>query len=153
MARGAFTFPARQGIAVLASHASRLKSLLAVAGIAVVAVGCGSTTVIQGAGTQTSGQTVTQTVVQPQPSGSASQAPPAVNGLRSCGGNVSANQHTSCPFAEAVYRKVAIESGSAQGMYSVYSSVTGRYYSMSCAFEQTRIVCRGGNDAVVSWPG
>jgi hypothetical protein len=82
-----------------------------------------------------------------------SQPPPASNGLRSCGGNLSANQHASCPFAEAVYRKVAIDNSSAQGTYSVHSSVTGRDYSMSCDFEQTRIVCRGGNDAVVSWPG
>jgi hypothetical protein len=118
-----------------------------------VAAGCGSTTtVIQGGGTQTSGQqTLTQTVVQQQPQ--PQSKPQANNGLRSCGGNLSANQHTSCPFAETVYRKVAIDNGSAQGTYSVYSSVTGRYYSMTCDFEQTRIVCRGGNDAVVSWPG
>jgi hypothetical protein len=48
---------------------------------------------------------------------------------------------------------VAINNGSAQGTYSVYSSVTGRYYSMTCGFEQTKIFCRGGNNAVVAWPG
>ena len=131
---------------------NRLKSLLIASGVVVFAAGCGSTTVIQGAGTQ---PTVTQTVVQqtqPPPS-RASSAPPAASGLRSCGGNLSANGHTSCPFAEAVYRVVAVNNGSRQGVYSVYSSVTGQYYSMTCSFENTSMVCRGGNDAVVSWPG
>jgi hypothetical protein len=122
----------------------------------LIAAGCGSTTVIQGGGTQTSGQpTVTRTVIQqpqPQPNPATSSGR-VTSGLRSCGGNLSANPHTSCPFAEAVYGTVAIDNGSRQGTYRVYSSVTGRYYSMTCDFEQTSIVCRGGNDAVVAWPG
>jgi hypothetical protein len=128
-----------------------LQFLLLASGVAVVALGCGSTTVIQGGGTQ---PTVTRTVIQqPQPTPATSPSPRITKGLRSCGGNLSANPHTSCPFAKAVYGTVAIDNGSAQGTYSVYSSVTGRYYSMSCDFEQASIVCRGGNNAVVAWPG
>jgi hypothetical protein len=128
-----------------------LKSLLIASSVAVVAAGCGSTTVIQGGGTQ---PTLTRTVIQQgQANPPATSSPPATSGLRSCGGNLSANPHTSCPFAQAVYRTVAINNGSAQGTYSVYSSVTGRSYSMTCGFEQTEIVCRGGSDAVVVWPG
>jgi hypothetical protein len=113
--------------------------------------------VIQG-GTQTSAQSPqTTTVVETRPSTSPASTPnkppgdPA--GLRSCGGNLTANRHTSCPFARAVYSTVAVDYGSQQGSYEVYSSVTGTNYTMTCDFEQTRMVCRGGNDAEVSWPG
>src|SRR4029077_5166542 len=110
---------------------SLVGSLLVASAVTVIAAGCGSTTMIQGAGTQ---PTVTQTVIQ-QPQAQTkptSSRPPVRSGLRSCGGNLSANPHTSCPFAKAVYGTVAIDNGSRQGTYSVYSSVTGRYYSMTC---------------------
>jgi serine/threonine-protein kinase len=130
--------------------------ILLVGTAALGSVSCGGTTVIQGS--PTTPATVTQTVGQqpspPPPPPPATKRPPsAPAGLRSCGSPVSANPHTSCPFANSVYKVVAVENGSAVGSYSVYSSVTGRSYTMNCGFEKTRMVCRGGNDAIVSWPG
>jgi serine/threonine-protein kinase len=133
-------------------QAKALMLLVGAAGLG--AAGCGGTTVIQGS--PTTPATVTQTVgQQPPPPPTKAAKPPSSSpaGLRSCGSPVSANAHTSCPFANSVYEVVAINNGSAVGTYSVYSSVTDRYYTMACGFEETRMVCRGGNDAIVSWPG
>jgi serine/threonine-protein kinase len=121
------------------------------------AAGCGTTVKVGGdaQGQSTVTQTVTPATQPPPPppaTTSASGPAPSVSGLRSCGGNLKANQHTSCPFAESVYSTVALDNGSAVGSYQVYSSVTQQYYTMHCGFEQTRMVCRGGNNAVVSWP-
>src|SRR4051812_29180117 len=129
-------------------------AIAALVALAGAAAGCGGgTTVIQGA--QPGTQATTTVVASAPPASSPPSAPRSVPpGERSCGGKLAANPHTSCPFARAVYRTVAINNGSAQGTYEVYSSVTGKYYSMACSFERTtRLVCRGGNDAEVSWPG
>ncbi len=134
----------------------RLIAPLAIAACAsgLFLCGCG-TTVIQGSPATQNQQTVTETVGQNPPPPPAKRSPSrGPRGLRSCGGVIRANAHTSCPFAQTVYQTVAGDNGSAQGTYDVYSSVTGQSYSMTCSFEQsTQMVCRGGNGAVVSWPG
>jgi hypothetical protein len=59
---------------------------------------------------------------------------------------VSANGHTSCPFARNVARRFA------SGSYhpTVYSPVTGRSYRMNCYRRSARsYACSGGNNAYV----
>lgn len=73
---------------------------------------------------------------------------PAPSGARtSCGGDLSVGPNTSCPFAESV-RSAYPGSNAA---FSVYSSVTGRTYTMRCTTGSPH-VCTGGNNASVYFP-
>lgn len=63
----------------------------------------------------------------------------------SCGGGLSVNNVTSCPFARRVRR--AFEANGASAI-RVYSPVTKTTYTMMCQSGVTT-VCRGGNNAVV----
>jgi hypothetical protein len=67
----------------------------------------------------------------------------------SCGGGLSVNSVTTCPFAENV-RSAYYGSGQA-GVIDVHSPVTDRTYTMSCS-SGTLHVCTGGNGARVSFP-
>lgn len=82
--------------------------------------------------------------------GGSAPAPPSGGGGgsgSSCGGGLSVNSVTSCPFAQNVadaYRG----SGGASSI-DVYSPVTGTTYTMSCS-GGVPVTCSGGNGAVVS---
>jgi hypothetical protein len=64
----------------------------------------------------------------------------------SCGGGVSVNSVTSCPFAQNV-RKAYRDSRRAS-VLRVFSPTTGETYTMRCAGRKPT-VCRGGRNAVV----
>jgi outer membrane murein-binding lipoprotein Lpp len=65
----------------------------------------------------------------------------------SCGGNLSVGANTSCSFAFNVAAALS-DAGGGSRTLSVYSPVTGRYYTMTCV-AGIPTVCRGGNNAVV----
>lgn len=71
--------------------------------------------------------------------------PPPVS--TDCGGGVSVNAVTSCPFGNAV-RDEYQSSGGASSI-EVFSPVTKQVYTMSCSGGGPT-VCRGGNGAVVT---
>jgi hypothetical protein len=77
----------------------------------------------------------------------ASPSPAPSGGRTSCGGDLSVGPNTSCPFAESV-RSAYPGSDTA---FSVYSSVTGRTYTMRCTTGSPH-VCTGGNNASVYFP-
>jgi hypothetical protein len=78
-------------------------------------------------------------------------APPAgpSTGSRSCGGGLSVNSSTSCPFGENV-RSEYLGNGRPSSV-EVYSPVTGRVYTMRCTSGATT-ACTGGNNAAVYFP-
>jgi hypothetical protein len=77
--------------------------------------------------------------------------------VNDCGGGVYANSNTSCPFAQNVANKW--QSANSQGAASaaqswvidVWSPVTNQNYTMTCEREGDAVICRGGNDAAVSF--
>lgn len=84
--------------------------------------------------------------------GSGGGTGPAVNsggggGSKSCGGNISVNSATSCPFAANVVSDWRSNGGGSTSFWS-YSPVTGKGYWMRCT-AGIPTVCRGGNNAVV----
>ncbi|MGH2938122.1 MAG: hypothetical protein ACRDPE_08380 [Solirubrobacterales bacterium] len=83
------------------------------------------------------------------PSSEYAQTPePGTGG--SCGGELSANAYTSCPFAEAVEQAYFETVGSGPGVVVAYSPVTERSYSMTCGGSPHE--CTGGDHAVVYFP-
>jgi hypothetical protein len=68
----------------------------------------------------------------------------------SCGGELSVNAYTSCPFAEAVEQAYFETVGSGPGVVVAYSPVTERSYSMTCSGSPHE--CSGGDHAVVYFP-
>lgn len=87
-----------------------------------------------------------------QHSGSASQgaAPSALADGRDCGSGLHAGPNTTCEFAQNVRDAWGAAPGLANTI-EVYSPVTDRTYTMSCAPAGSGIACSGGNDASVSW--
>jgi hypothetical protein len=81
------------------------------------------------------------------PSGGTTPAPSAPGG--DCGDGVTAGPNTSCPFARNV-RDVYYHDGGGDIVIAVYSSVTGKTYTMSC-HDGTTHFCAGGNNASVSF--
>jgi septal ring factor EnvC (AmiA/AmiB activator) len=77
----------------------------------------------------------------------AAQATPAQPTMTACDGNVSAAANTSCAFALNV-ENAFYASGGGYTTVSVYSPVTGLYYTMTCV-PGVPTVCTGGNNAVV----
>jgi hypothetical protein len=75
---------------------------------------------------------------------------PAVPTTETCGGELTVNSDTSCPFAEAVEDAYYEEVGSGGGTVEAYSPVTEKLYSMSCSGSPHE--CVGGNNAVVYFP-
>jgi septal ring factor EnvC (AmiA/AmiB activator) len=77
----------------------------------------------------------------------AAQAAPAQPQMTTCDANVSAGPNTSCAFALSVESDY-YASGGGYSTVSVYSPVTGLYYTMTCT-PGVPTVCTGGNNAVV----
>jgi hypothetical protein len=76
-------------------------------------------------------------------------APSGVSG--NCGGSLSANENTTCGFAENVEQAYFEEIGSGAGTIYAYSPSTGQSYSMYCTAGSPHS-CTGGNDAAVYFP-
>jgi hypothetical protein len=72
--------------------------------------------------------------------------PPPTSQPTDCGGGLSVNSVTSCPFAENV-RDAYNESGGSSDI-EVYSPVTKTTYTMTCT-GGAPVICRGGNGAIV----
>jgi hypothetical protein len=70
----------------------------------------------------------------------------------SCGGDLSVGPNTSCPFAENV-RDEYEQSGGGNVIVRAFSPTTGVTYEMACGTTGETIVCTGGNDASVFFPG
>ncbi len=68
----------------------------------------------------------------------------------SCGGELSVNSRTSCPFAANVKQAYFAAVGSGSGSIEAYSPVTHRSYLMSCSGSPHE--CTGGDDAAVYFP-
>lgn len=68
------------------------------------------------------------------------------SGTTDCGGGVSANANTSCPFALSVAETYRASGG--ETTIDVFSPVTDTIYTMTCT-GAAPVVCRGGNNAVV----
>jgi hypothetical protein len=75
---------------------------------------------------------------------------------QSCDQNISANQVTSCPFAEEVFVAYWEEYESyGEETYSyvnAYSPTTSKSYGMDCYLEDDFVECTGGNEALVTFP-
>lgn len=84
--------------------------------------------------------------------GSSVPAPaPAPSGPSgSCGGELSVNSVTTCPFAENVMEAYFEEIGSGSGTVTAYSPTTERLYRMYCTSSPHE--CTGGNNAAVYFP-
>lgn len=90
----------------------------------------------------------TKTVTVPSGGGSSSGGGGSMpGGTTSCGGSVSAGPNTSCAFAQSVASEY-FGSGGGSGTVTAYSSVTQKYYTMTCT-AGAPTVCRGGNNASV----
>lgn len=68
-----------------------------------------------------------------------------------CGGSLSANENTTCGFAQNVADAYYAEIGSGSGTVIAYSPTTGQTYSMYCTAGSPH-ECTGGNDAAVYFP-
>jgi hypothetical protein len=77
-------------------------------------------------------------------------APTAASTGGSCGGELSVNSNTSCPFAQNVENAYYAEVGSGSGEVVAYSPVTERDYTMSCSGSPHE--CTGGDDAAIFFP-
>lgn len=69
------------------------------------------------------------------------------SGPTDCGGGVSVNASTSCPFGLNVAETYRASGG--ETVIEVFSPVTDRTYTMTCTGAGP-VVCRGGNNAVVT---
>lgn len=79
-------------------------------------------------------------------SSSGGAAAPASSGTTSCGGGLSVNSVTTCPFAENVRGEYGSNPGASE--INAFSPATGKLITMRCSSGVTTI-CRGGNNAVV----
>ena len=68
-----------------------------------------------------------------------------------CEGGLSANQYTTCGFAEAVELAYFEELGSGSGTVQAFSPTTETTYSMHCTAGEPH-ECTGGNNAAVFFP-
>ncbi|HVO55811.1 MAG TPA: serine/threonine-protein kinase [Solirubrobacterales bacterium] len=75
---------------------------------------------------------------------------------QSCDKNISANEATSCPFAENVFVSYWEEYeayGEETYTYvTAFSPTTDESYGMECVLEYDVVECTGGNDAFVTFP-
>lgn len=88
------------------------------------------------------------------PSTGTSPAPepgPEENSSGNCGGELSANQYTTCGFAENVEAAYYEDIGSGSGNVEAFSPTTGQVYSMFCSAGEPH-ECTGGNNAAVFFP-
>lgn len=76
--------------------------------------------------------------------------------LQACDENISANEDTTCPFAENVFVSYWEEyeaSGELPETYvSAFSPSTGHTYGMTCYSDSVTVECRGGDNAFVTFP-
>jgi hypothetical protein len=86
------------------------------------------------------------TGASPAPEGSSTAA-----GSGNCSGSLSANQYTTCGFAENVEDAYYSEIGSGSGTVYAYSPTTGQTYSMYCTAGSPH-ECTGGNNAAAYFP-
>lgn len=96
----------------------------------------------RGGGPRTAG--VPSAGTAPAPEGGSS-------GSGNCGGSLSANEVTTCGFAENVEDAYYAEIGSGSGTVRAYSPTTGETYSMYCTAGSPH-ECTGGDDAAVFFP-
>jgi serine/threonine protein kinase len=75
---------------------------------------------------------------------------------KSCDQNISANEVTSCPFAEKVFiaywEEYEAYGEQSYTYVSAYSPTTGKSYGMDCYLESGVVDCSGGNEAFVTFP-
>jgi serine/threonine protein kinase len=102
---------------------------------------------------QASGQ---NTSAPPEPEPETPEPPPSSGSLVSCDQNISANEATSCPFAENVfvaYWEEYEQLGEQPYTYVVaFSPTTHESYEMECVLESDVVSCSGGNGAFVTFP-
>ncbi|MDX6654401.1 MAG: hypothetical protein QOH18_1111 [Solirubrobacterales bacterium] len=100
----------------------------------------------------------TTPVAPPEPEPEATPEPTYSGGYagQSCDQNISANEVTSCPFAENVfvaYWEAYEEFGEETYSYVyAYSSTTNEDYAMDCYLEDDFVECTGGTEALVTFP-
>lgn len=82
---------------------------------------------------------------------SSGPAPESTSSSGNCVGSLSANQYTTCGFAENVEAAYFAEIGSGSGTVVAWSPTTERDYSMYCTAGEPH-VCTGGNEAEVTFP-
>jgi hypothetical protein len=78
----------------------------------------------------------------------------AVPGETKCDPNIYAGKHTTCPFAENVFRAVAHQYGADEEFPSTVtasSPVTGKSYSLTCSSGGGVVSCETANDAGVAF--
>ena len=85
------------------------------------------------------------------PAGAAAPAVASSSSSGNCGGALSANEHTTCGFAENVEDAYYSEIGSGSGVVYAFSPTTNQEYSMYCTAGSPH-ECTGGNDAAVYFP-
>lgn len=83
---------------------------------------------------------------KPPAAGGGSAPAQSASSGSSCGGGLSVNSVTSCPFAQNVAEAYRGSGGASS--IDVYSPVTGTTYTMSCG-GGVPVVCTGGNGAAV----
>jgi serine/threonine protein kinase len=93
---------------------------------------------------------------EPEPEPEPTPEPTYSGASQSCDQNISANEVTSCPFAEEVfvaYWEEYEDIGEETYIYvEAHSPTTGKDYGMECFLESDVVDCSGGNDAFVTFP-
>lgn len=79
--------------------------------------------------------------------------PAAPSGTSCDSSGLFAGEYTSCPFAADVEAAYWANGGVSGATVSAYSPVTGTTYSMYCTEAGGTVICTGGNNAVVEFPG
>lgn len=81
---------------------------------------------------------------------------PTAGSPRSCDPNITVNEHTSCPFAEQVFKAYAHAYGqggeSQAATVTATSPTTGGTHSMSCSVANPLVTCTGARAASVQFP-
>lgn len=76
--------------------------------------------------------------------------------LQECDENISANEATTCPFAENVFvsywEEYEAYGEESETYVTAFSPSTGHTYGMSCSLDGVTVDCRGGHDAFVTFP-
>jgi hypothetical protein len=70
---------------------------------------------------------------------------------KNCGNDILVSSSTSCPFAKNVREEYFSVPGDSVEI-DVFSPVTEKTYTMSCVRNGDSVTCRGGNNAVVTFP-
>jgi hypothetical protein len=118
-----------------------LRTLAVIGAIAIVLTGCGSSA------------TETVTVHEPKPKVAAKvvkQSAPKPS-MRTCSTGVSANEHASCPFAQAILAAYITATEENGAVYlSIESPTTRKTYAVTCSHGGTELITCRTTDAVVT---